>query len=182
LGRISNHVHVAAGVSGTEVPLPLLQAIAEVPEVALHRDLAHLQAAEFLYETRLFPAPEYTFKHALMQEVGYGSLLQDRRRAVHARIVEALEALGGERMAEQVDRLAHHALWGEMWEKAVRYCRQVGERARNRGAWREAVTDYEQALDALGHLPEHPDTGTLAIEALGFFDFMFAYTDPANEA
>ena len=82
-----------AAVIGTEVPLPLLQAIAEVPEEALHRGLAHLQAAEFLYETRLFPEREYTFKHALTHEVAYGSLLQERRRALHARIVEALEAL-----------------------------------------------------------------------------------------
>jgi predicted ATPase len=54
-----------AAAIGTEVPLPLLQAIAELPEATLHRGLAHLQAAEFLYETRLFPEPEYTFKHAL---------------------------------------------------------------------------------------------------------------------
>ena len=82
-----------AAVVGTEVPLPLLQAIAEVPEVTLHRGLAHLQAAEFLYETRLFPEPEYTFKHALTHEVAYGSLLLERRRGLHARLVEALEAL-----------------------------------------------------------------------------------------
>ena len=81
-----------AAVIGTEVPLPLLQAIAELPEAALHRGLAHLQAAEFLYETRLFPEREYTFKHALTHEVAYGSLLQERRRVLHARIVEALEA------------------------------------------------------------------------------------------
>ena len=80
-----------AAVIGTEVPVPLLQAMAERPEAALHHSLAHLQAAEFLYETRLFPEHAYTFKHALTQEVAYGSLLQERRRALHARIVEALE-------------------------------------------------------------------------------------------
>jgi predicted ATPase len=68
-----------AAVIGTEVSFPLLQAIAELPEDALHRGLAHLQAAEFLYETRLFPEHEYTFKHALTHEVAYGSLLQERR-------------------------------------------------------------------------------------------------------
>jgi predicted ATPase len=82
-----------AAVIGTEVPLPLLQAIADVPEATLHRGLAHLQAAEFLYETRLFPEPEYTFKHALTHEVAYSSLLLERRRGLHARLVEALEAL-----------------------------------------------------------------------------------------
>ena len=82
-----------AAVIGNEVPLPLLQAIADMPEEVLHRSLAHLQATEFLYETRLFPECEYTFKHALTHEVAYGGLLQERRRALHARIVEALEAL-----------------------------------------------------------------------------------------
>ena len=71
--------------------LPLLQAIAELSEGALHHGLAHLQAAEFLYETRLFPEREYTFKHALTHEVAYSSLLQERRRTLHARIVEVLE-------------------------------------------------------------------------------------------
>ena len=67
-------------------------------EEALRRGLAHLQAAEFLYETRLFPDLEYTFKHALTHEVAYGSLLQERRRALHARIVEAIERLHPDRL------------------------------------------------------------------------------------
>ena len=73
-----------AAVIGTEVSFPLLRAIAELPEEALHRGLAHLQAAEFLYETHLFPEPEYTFKHALTHEVAYESLLMTRRQALHA--------------------------------------------------------------------------------------------------
>src|SRR5207302_7253430 len=89
-----------AAVIGTEVPLPLLQAIAEVAEEALQRGLEHLQAAEFLYETRLFPEREYLFKHALTHEVAYGSLLQERRRILHARIVETMEALAGEQRDE----------------------------------------------------------------------------------
>ena len=115
----------------------------------LHRGLAHLQAAEFLYETRLFPDQEYTFKHALTHEVAYGSLLQERRRVLHARIVEALEALAGDRLTEQVERLAHHALRGEVWDKALAYCRQAGEKAMARSAHREAVGYFEQALSAL---------------------------------
>src|SRR5262249_19996276 len=91
-----------AAVIGTEVPLTLLQAIAELSEAALHRGLTHLQAAEFLYETRLFPEREYTFKHALTHEVAYRSLLQERRRALHTQIVEALETLIGDRLADQV--------------------------------------------------------------------------------
>jgi tetratricopeptide (TPR) repeat protein len=153
-----------AAVIGTEVPLPQLQAIAELPEEALHRGLAHLQAAEFLYETRLFPEPDYTFKHALTHEVAYNSLLLERRRVLHARIVEALEALAPERGAEQVDRLAHHALRGEVWDKAVTYCQQAGTRAFDRAAFREAVAAFEQTLQALAHLPEDGDTRGLTIE------------------
>ena len=154
----------SAAVIGTEVPLALLQSIAEVPEEPLRLGLTHLQAAEFLYETRLFPEIEYTFKHALTQQVAYETLLQERRRALHARIVEALEGLAGERVAEQVERLAHHALRGEVWDKALAYCRQAGEKAMARSAYREAVGYFEQALSALAHLPEQRDTREQAID------------------
>jgi class 3 adenylate cyclase/tetratricopeptide (TPR) repeat protein len=153
-----------AAVIGNEAPLPLLQTIAELPEEGLHRGLAHLQAAEFLYETRLFPAQEYTFKHALTHEVAYNSLLQERRRVLHARIVEALEALAPERPAEQVERLAHHTLRGELWDKALMYGQQAGTRAWNRAAFREAVAYGDQTLQALAHLPERGDTRGLASE------------------
>ena len=152
-----------AAVIGMEVPVSLLQAIANVPAETLYRGLMHLQAAEFLYETRLFPDHAYTFKHALTHEVAYNSLLLERRQVLHARIVAALEALTPEREAEQVERLAHHAVRGEVWDKAVTYCQQAGARARNRAAFREAVTPYEQALQALAHLPEDGDTRGLAL-------------------
>ena len=153
-----------AAVIGTEVPFALLQAIAELPEADLHRGLAHLQAAEFLYEASLFPELVYTFKHALTHEVAYSGLLQERRRVLHARIVEALEALAGDRVAEQVERLAYHALRGEVWDKALAYCRQAGEKAMTRSAYREAVGYFEQALSALPHLPEQRDTREQAID------------------
>jgi class 3 adenylate cyclase len=112
-----------AAVIGHEVPLPLVQALAELPDADLHRSLAHLQAAEFLYETRLFPEREFTFKHALTHEVAYNGLLHERRRGLHARIVDAIETLTAERLADQVDRLAHHACRGEVWDKALAYSR-----------------------------------------------------------
>jgi tetratricopeptide (TPR) repeat protein len=161
-----------AAVIGPEVPVPLLQTIAELSEEALQRALAYLQATEFLYETRLFPEPVYTFKHALTHEVAYGSLLQEQRRVLHACIVEALEALAGDHIAEggsgrspdQVERLAHHALRGEVWDKAVTYCQQAGVEADDRAAFREALAHFEQALQALAHLPENDDTRALAID------------------
>jgi class 3 adenylate cyclase/tetratricopeptide (TPR) repeat protein len=153
-----------ASVIGTDVAFPLLQAVAELPEEGFRRGLAHLQAAEFLYETRLFPDLEYTFKHALTHEVAYQGLLHDRQRALHARIAEAIERLAPERLAEQADRLAHHALRGELWEMAVAYLRQAGLRAMARGANREAIAHLEQALGALRRLPETRETVELAID------------------
>ena len=132
----------------------MLQAIADTPEETLYRSLTQLQAAEFLYETSLFPERVYTFKHALTHEVAYGSLLQERRRTLHARIVEALEALAGDRRDDQVERLAHHALRGEVWDKALAYGRQAGDKARTRSAYREAVVCFEQGLATLEHLPD----------------------------
>jgi hypothetical protein len=71
----------------------LIQAVAELPDETLRRGLAHLQGAEFVYETGPFSDLGYTFKHALTNEVSYGGLLQERRRELHARIVAALERL-----------------------------------------------------------------------------------------
>ena len=152
-----------AAVIGTDVPFALLRAIADVPEATLHRSLAHLQAAEFLYETHLFPELEYTFKHALTHEVAYNGLLLEQRRVLHARLVETLEALTGDRVAEHVERLAHHALRGEVWAKALAYCRQAGEKSLARSAYREAVGYFEQGLAILRHLPESCDTREQAI-------------------
>ena len=137
-----------------EVPLPLLQAIAELSEEALHRGLTHLQAAEFLYETRLSSGARLHLKRGLTHEVAYRSLLQERRRTLHTRIVEALETLAGDRLADQIERLADHAVRGEMWDKALLYCRQGGAKAMERSASREAVGYYEQALAAVEYLPE----------------------------
>jgi class 3 adenylate cyclase/tetratricopeptide (TPR) repeat protein len=142
-----------ASVVGKDVPYPLLQGIAELSDAALRGALDRLQAAEFLYESGLFPDLEYTFKHALTHEVTYGSLLADRRRALHAAVVEAMERMYAGRLAEHVEQLAHHALRGEVWEKAVTYFRQAGAKAAVRSAYREAVTCFEQALTVLSHLP-----------------------------
>src|SRR5262249_36526906 len=102
----------------------------------------------------LFPDLEYTFKHALTHEVAYGSLLGERRRALHARIVERIEARFPDRLAEQVERLAHHAQRGEGWDKARAYLRPAGVKAAARSAHHEAVGHFEQAIAAADHLPQ----------------------------
>jgi tetratricopeptide (TPR) repeat protein len=146
-----------AAVIGKDVPFALLQAIADEPEDSLRRELTRLQAAEFLYETSLFPDLEYTFKHALTHEVTYGGLLQERRRELHARIVGAIETLYQDRLGEHVERLAHHAMRGGVWDKAVRYARQAGGKAMASSANREAVVCFEHALASLQHLPDNQD-------------------------
>src|SRR5574338_1485241 len=109
----------AAAVIGKDVSLALLQQIADMTEEAVRRNLALLQAGEFLYEISLFPSVEYTFRHGLTHEVAYSSLLQDRRRALHARVVQAIEQLYADRLPEHFERLAHHAVRGEVWQKAM---------------------------------------------------------------
>jgi class 3 adenylate cyclase/predicted ATPase len=143
----------AASVIGTDVPFEVLQAIADMPSDQLRRCLTQLQAAEFLYETKIFPDLEYTFKHALTHEVAYGSLVGDRRRALHARIVEAIERLYADRLDEQIERLAHHAVRSEVADKAVPYLYEAGTRAVQRSANGEAVTYLRQGLKLISKLP-----------------------------
>ena len=143
----------SAAVIGKDVPFALLQAIADQSDEEVRRGLIQLQAAEFLYETSLFPDIEYTFKHALTHEVAYGTLLQDRRRALHTRIVETTEQLYGDRLGEQVERLADHAVRGEMWDKAVMYLREAGTKALSRSANLEAVAYFTRALKVVETLP-----------------------------
>jgi tetratricopeptide (TPR) repeat protein len=158
------HLLQIASVVGKDVPFALLQAVVDLPDEALRRGLDHLQAAEFLYETGLYPDLEYSFKHALTHEVTYGGLLQERRRELHARVVDAIETLQRDRLGEQIERLAHHALRGELREKAVDYLRQAGLKAAARSALQDAQGWFEQALGVLEALPESQATLEQAFE------------------
>jgi tetratricopeptide (TPR) repeat protein len=153
-----------ASVVGKDVPSALLQAIAELPDEALRGGLDRLRAAEFLYESGLFPDLEYAFKHALTHEVTYGTLLQERRRTLHAQLVGAIERIHTDRLSEQIERLADHALRGELREKAVDYLRQAGRKAAARGTLRDARAWFEQALGALEAVPENQATLEQAFE------------------
>src|SRR3989475_7438285 len=153
----------AASVIGKDVSFALRWAIAELPDESLRSGLMRLQAAEFIYETSLFPTLEYTFKHALTHDVAYASLLQGRRRTLHARVVDALERVQAERLGEHVDRLAHHAVRGEVWEKAVAYLRQAAAKPTSRAANEEAGALLVQALPILGPPPDGPATRAQAL-------------------
>jgi len=143
-----------AAVIGKNVPSGLLRAVTDMSEEALAAGLGRLLAAEFLVETRMYPELEHAFKHALTHDVAYGAVKPDHRRALHGRIVEAVERLYPERLHEHVERLAHHAFHGELWPRALAYSREAGQKAFDRSANREAVASWEQALAAVTRLPE----------------------------
>jgi DNA-binding winged helix-turn-helix (wHTH) protein/class 3 adenylate cyclase/tetratricopeptide (TPR) repeat protein len=153
-----------AAVIGPEVPVGLLHAIAELSEDTLHELLTSLQAGEFLYETQRLPGATYAFKHALIYEVAYSSLLYEQRRALHGRIVDTLEQHADDRSAEQIDRLAQHARDAEMWDKAYKYFWRAGVKAMANAANREAVTRFEAALHCLQRLPGDQDTRAPGID------------------
>ncbi len=153
-----------ASVVGKDVPFVLLQAIAELSDEALRLGLESLQSAEFLYETGLYPDLEYAFKHALTHDVTYGGLLQQRRCELHERIVDAMEVLHRDRLGEHTERLAHHAVRGELREKAVHYLRQAGLKATARSALPDARSWFEQAFSVLEALPESRSTLEQAFE------------------
>jgi transcriptional regulator with GAF, ATPase, and Fis domain/tetratricopeptide (TPR) repeat protein len=153
-----------ASVVGKDVPFTLLREVCGRPEAALADDLRRLQAAEFLYEMHVFPEAEYTFKHALTHDVAYGSVKADQRRALHGSIVDAVERLYADRLAEYVERLAEHAKRAEQWTRAVEYSRRAGVRAFDRSANRAAVAWFEQALAALARLSKSEEHLEAAID------------------
>src|SRR5207237_10880348 len=100
----------------------------------------------------------YCFRHSRTHDVVSATLLKEQRRTLHARIVDALEALYPDRRSEHVERLAHHSLGAELWFEAVGYLREAAAKAVARSANREAVAFIEQALGALAHMPESQGT------------------------
>ena len=179
----------SAAVIGKDVPYPILAAIADIPEATTGETHRPLQAAEFLYETSPAPELEYTFKHALTREVAYASLAQGKR-ALHGRILAVMETLYADRLEEHIDRLAHHAFQGHVWDKAVDYLRQAGARASARSANRDAVGYFDQAFAALAHLPNTRSTQELdldlrfemrnALQTLGEFGPQLAHLQQAE--
>jgi class 3 adenylate cyclase/pimeloyl-ACP methyl ester carboxylesterase len=172
----------AASVVGKDVPYAILAAIAEQPEAVLQRGLAHLQEAEFLYGTRLFPDLEYTFKHALTHEVTYGSLLGDRRRVLHRRIGELLEESSGDRLPEVFERLALHFYRGEVWDKAVHYDLTVAEKAKTAYAYVAAAQFCRRALELARKFRELADEQRRALVLLGDLQSLLGQPEEANRS
>jgi class 3 adenylate cyclase/tetratricopeptide (TPR) repeat protein len=153
-----------AAVIGEQVPSSLLEAVTELSSDGTRASLARLRQAEFLEEHTLFPEPAYVFRHFLTHDVAYDSLLHDRRRALHGKVLGALEHLHAGAPDEMIEALAHHAVHAELWEQAVRYARGAGLRTSLGRGGREAVAFLEQALDALGRLPDDAAHRALAVD------------------
>jgi transcriptional regulator with AAA-type ATPase domain/predicted ATPase len=151
----------AASVIGKDFSLDMLRAVVESPLAVAAAAVGRLVATELLIEAG---DGELGFRHALTYEVALGTVPAARRRAVDARVVEALETVHAGRLEQHVDRLGHHAFRGELWERAAHYLRQAGVQAAARCAHREAAASFERALVALEHLPRTPDTLARAID------------------
>ncbi len=142
-----------ASVIGRDFAFRILQAISGMQE-ELKSHLRNLQGLEFIYEKRLFPELEYIFKHALIQEVAYNSLLLKRRREIHERIGQAIEEIYAERLEEFYEMLAYHFERAGVPEKAVKYLQLAGERATRLSAHEEAIAHLNRGVELLQTLPE----------------------------
>jgi predicted ATPase/class 3 adenylate cyclase len=157
-------------VLGKDFSRALISQVVTHPEIELERMLSDLQLAEFIYEQPTFPEVEYTFKHALTQEVAYNSVLQERRRALHERVGAALEALHRGQLSDHFDDLAHHFRHSDNAAKAVEYLRLAGEQSARRSAPSEAMVYLREALDRIDALPaaDERDRAELGVQfALG---------------
>ncbi|MBI3328422.1 MAG: hypothetical protein HYZ81_17190 [Nitrospinae bacterium] len=141
-------------VIGKAFSCSLLTQVVEQSQEELQRLLAHLQGAEFIYERPAFPEPEYSFKHALTQEVAYTSLLLERRRRLHERTAQAIEALWGQRLEERYSELAHHYSRSGNTAKALEYLQRAARQAVQRSANVEALSHLTRGLEMLRTLPD----------------------------
>jgi tetratricopeptide (TPR) repeat protein len=153
----------ALAVIGKNLPLELVRHISAGPDDRLEPMLKALQAGEFIYERPTLGETAYTFKHALTQEVAYNSLLMERRRFLHERTGEAIEALFKERIDDHLAELAHHYSHSANTRKAVEYLFRAGDQAATRSAYSEAVTRLSSALVFLKRLPDQAERARLEL-------------------
>jgi class 3 adenylate cyclase/tetratricopeptide (TPR) repeat protein len=152
-----------ASVIGEDFAYRILQTITGMQE-ELKSYLVNLQGLEFIYEKSLFPELEYIFKHALIQDVAYNSLLLKRRKEIHERIGNAIEELYAERLEEFYEMLAHHYSRSEDMEKSFEYLKLSGDKAaRNYSAW-EAFRFYREAVNLLNSMPDTDENKRRGIE------------------
>jgi TOMM system kinase/cyclase fusion protein len=156
LGKAKEIAQFGAAL-GREFPYALIDSIAPATKVALREGLERLVEAELVSRRGLPPKATYTFRHALVQDTAYQSLLRSQRAEVHGRIVDALEKNFPERVAREPDVVARHCEEAARTEQAIDYYRRAGERATQRSAQAEAIAHLRRAVDLVQTLPESPE-------------------------
>ena len=154
LAAVDKDLLQSLAVIGKEFPIGLVRRVVGKPDDALAPMLSNLQAAEFIYEQPAFPENEYTFKHALTQEVAYDSVLMQRRRVIHERTAAALEEIFAATLDDHVADLAHHYSRSANAPKAVEYLRRAAEQAGARSAYNDAIGYGREALRLIATMPE----------------------------
>src|SRR6266849_4071404 len=180
LGEEGKRTVQLASVIGRQFLRRLLERIAGLTG-ELEGFLQELKALEIIYEQGLLPEPAYIFKHAVIQDVAYQSLLVQRRKELHQAVGRAIEELYPDRLAEHYEELAHHFVEGEQWDEAFRYSGLAGDRAAHAFASAEARRHYAQALEVAGRARPAPGDRELASvhEKLGGALFILAEFEAA---
>ena len=182
LAESSRRALQLASIVGREFTLRLLARIANV-ETPLEPSLQALKALEFIYERSIYPELAYMFKHALTHDVAYNSLLVQRRKVLHHMVAMAIEELYAERLPEFYEMLAYHYEQGEMWEKALGYLVQAGQKAQKAYANQEALGYYDRALAVSEHLETvEPSTLMTLYAGKGAAHFLRSAFEPAIAA
>jgi tetratricopeptide (TPR) repeat protein len=159
----------ALAIIGREFPLSLIRAVAPKPDEELNRLLNDLQLGEFIYEQPAVGDTEYIFKHALTQEVSYNSVLIERRKQLHERIGEALEALFTGQLEDHLSELAHHYGRSASRAKAFEFLHRAGDQAVGRASYAEGESYFAAALEALVAMPESPERDAGELRVRGSF-------------
>ncbi len=144
-------------VLGREFPLGLVRNVTPNPGDVLEAQLSRLQAGEFIYEQVAAGGVEYTFKHALTQEVAYNSMLVERRKLLHERAGMALELMFAEQLEDHLDELAYHYGRSDNVAKAIEYLERAGQQALKRSAYVEVINSLKAATDLIQKLPDSPE-------------------------
>jgi predicted ATPase len=144
----------------------LISAVAGMPQQRLDAALAQLVTAELIFRRGTPPDAEYTFKHALVQDAAYSTLLRSHRQQLHSRIGAALESHFPEIVAAQPQVMADHCAEAGLAEKAIGYWLKAGQQAASRSAMAEAVAHLQKGLDGLANLPDSPQRQQKELELL----------------
>jgi pimeloyl-ACP methyl ester carboxylesterase/DNA-binding SARP family transcriptional activator len=167
IGRLSEEdrsVLQIASVIGANVAQPLLEALVPHTPEALEGVLARLTDSDFLFELQSFPTVEYSFKHAMTQQVAYDSLTSSGRRLLHRQTLLAMEHLYPDSLYDLAEKLADHAFRAEEWDAAATYLVQAADKAVELSAYPKAARWLEQAVQAVDSLPESPERDRRAVD------------------